>query len=177
MLGSRRRQFGCLKARKIESVKSIEDESGPVFVRGMIKKAYGHMTRPTTIKFNGSVPLCAHCPCPVGLSGLCCHVIALLLFLKHYGQTGEKVLALTCTEQLQKWHKKSSKGSIPVVRLSPIKVVSARRLKRKVKPDANNQSIAADPGTGNFKRDVNKMAEKINQGISKIGKQNAEMHF
>ena len=26
-------------------------------------------------------------------------------------------------------------------------------------------------------RDVNKMAEKINQGISKIGKQNDEMHF
>ena len=58
-----------------------------------------------------------------------------------------------------------------------IKMVSARRLKTKAKPDANSQSIAADLGTGNFKRDVNKMAEKINQGIGKVGKQNAEMHF
>ena len=61
--------------------------------------------------------------------------------------------------------------------LSQIKVVSARRLTTRAKPDANNQSIAADPGTGNFKRDMNKMAEKINQGISKIGKQNVELHF
>ena len=64
-----------------------------------------------------------------------------------------------------------------MVPLSQIKVISARRLKTKAKPDANNQSIAADPGTVNFKRDANKMAEKINQGISKIGKQNVEMHF
>ena len=118
----------------------------------MIKKSYGHMTRPATGKFNGPVPICAHCPCPVGLSGLCCHVISLLLFLKHHGQTGEKVMVLTCTEQLQKWHKKSSKGSTAMVPRSQIKVVSARRLKTKAKPDANNQSIATDPGTGNFKR-------------------------
>ena len=57
-----------------------------------------------------------------------------------------------------------------MVPLSQIEVVSARSLKTKSKPDANNQSIATDPGTGNFKRDVNKMAETINQGISKIGK-------
>ena len=64
-----------------------------------------------------------------------------------------------------------------MVPLSQIKVGSARRLNTKAKPDANSQSVAADPGTGNFKRDVNKMAEKINQGIRKIGKQNVEMHF
>ena len=145
-VGQQEKAVRLLKSRKIVSVKSIKDESGSVFVRGMIKKSYGHMTRPATIKFNGSVPICVHCPCPVCLSGLCCHVISLLLFLKHYGQTGEKVLALTCTEQLQKWHKKSRKGSIPMVPLSQIKVVSARSLKTKAKPDANNQSIAADPG-------------------------------
>ena len=176
-VGQQEKAVRLLKSRKIVSVKSIKDENGSFFVRGMIKKSYGHMIRPATIKFNGSVPICAHCLCPVGLSGLCCHVISLLLFLKHHGETGEKVLALTCTEQLQKWHKKSRKGSIPVVPLSQIKVVSARSLKTKAEPDANNQSVAADPGTGNFKRDVNKMAEKINQGISKIGKQNVEMHF
>ena len=54
-----------------------------------------------------------------------------------------------------------------MVPLSQIKVVSAGRLKTKAKPDANNQSIAADPGADNFKRDVNKMAEKINQESAK----------
>ena len=135
------------------------------------------MTRPAAIKFNGPVPICAHCPCPVGLNGMCCHVISLLLFLIIMDRQAKKVLALTCTEQLQKWHKESSKGSIPLVPLSQIKVVSARHLKTKAKLYASNQSIAADPGTGNFKRDVNKMAEKINQGISKIGEQNVEMHL
>ena len=161
-VGQQEKAVRLLKSRNIVSVKLIKDESGSVFVRGMIKKSYGHMTRPTTIKLNGSVPICAHCQCSVGLSGLCCHVISLLLFLKHHGQTGEKVLALTCTEQLQKWHKKSRKGSIPhkksrkgsvpMVPLSQIKVVSARSLKTKANPDANNKSIAADPGTGNFKK-------------------------
>ena len=176
-VGQQEKAVRLLKSRKIVSVKSITDGSGSVFVRGMIKKSYGHMTRPATIKFNGPVPICAHCPCLASLSGLCCHVISLLLLLKRHGQTGEKVLALTCTEQLQKWHKKSSKGSILMVPLSRIKVVSAQRLKTKAKPDANNQSVVADPRTGNFQRNVNKMAEKINQGISKIGKQNVEMHF
>ena len=40
-----------LKSRKIVSVKPIKDESGSVFVRGTIKKSYGHMTRLATIKF------------------------------------------------------------------------------------------------------------------------------
>ena len=105
-VGQQEKAVRLCKSRKIVSVKSIKDESGSVFVRRMIKKSYGHITRPATIKFNGSVPICAHCPCPVHLSDLCCHVISLLLFLKHHGQTGEKVQALTCTEQLQKWHKK-----------------------------------------------------------------------
>ena len=109
------------------------------------------------------MPICGHCPCPADLNGLCCHVISLLLFLKQYEQTGENVLALTCTEQLQKWHKKRSKGSIPIEPLSQIKVVSDQRLKTKAKTDANNQSIAADPGSGNSKRDVNKMAKNIRE--------------
>ena len=97
--------------------------------------------------------------------------------LKHYGQTDEKVLALTCTERLQTWHKKSSKCSVPMVPLSQIKMVSAWYLKAKAEPIANNQFIAADPGTGHFKRHVNKMAEKINQGINKLRKHNVEMLF
>ena len=36
--------------------------------------------------------------CPVGLSGLCCHILGLLLCLKDYTNISEKILELTCTE-------------------------------------------------------------------------------
>ena len=61
------------------------------------------MQRPTVIMFENGIPTKAHCilfcSCPVGLSGICCHVLAFLLFLKHYYETGEKMQALPCTEQ------------------------------------------------------------------------------
>ena len=81
----------------------------------MIKKSYGHVSRPAAILFHGHQPKFANCLCPVGTSGLCCHVLALLLFLKHYTETKEKILELTSTEQLQKWHRRIKKGSIPMI--------------------------------------------------------------
>ena len=45
-----------------------------------------------------SLPRKATCSYLVGLSGLYCHILALLLFLKHYTDTNEKTLELTCTE-------------------------------------------------------------------------------
>ena len=76
----------------------------------MIKKSYGTQIRPAVVLFPDSIPQTVHCSCPVGLSGLCCHVLAVLLYLKHYSDTKEKLLELTCTHQLQKWHR-----SIPMV--------------------------------------------------------------
>ena len=50
----------------------------------------------------------SNCSCPVGLSGFGCHIFGLLLlFLKHYADTNENILELTCTEQLQKQHRRS----------------------------------------------------------------------
>ena len=44
----------------------------------------------------------ACCESSVIFSGLCCHAFDLLFFLKHYVETKEKKLALSCTGQLQK---------------------------------------------------------------------------
>ena len=82
----------------------------------MIKKSYGNQSRPAVIKFEQSIPRKDHCNCPVGATGLCCLVLALLLFAKHH-ETGEKTLELTFTEKLQKWYKRSNKGYIPMVPL------------------------------------------------------------
>ena len=100
--------FRMLQSRKIVSIKTIT-EHNISYVKAMIKKSYGTQIRPAVILFQDSMPQKAHCSCPVGLSGLCCHVLALLLFLKHYYDTKEKLLGLTCTEQLQKWHRRSKK--------------------------------------------------------------------
>ena len=151
--GSRRRHTECCKVK----VKVLTDEGQQtVFVKAMIKKSYGEESRPAVIFFQELVPKKAHCNCPVGASGLCCHVLALLLFLKHYTDTKEKLLELTCTEQLQKWHRRTTKGSIPMVALKDIKLRSAIMRKQK-------QGIiisAADSEKSFFKRNVSSIIAK-----------------
>ena len=74
-----------------------------MYVKGLIKKSYGNDYRAVVIFFpDGIVPTKGHCMCPIGTSGICCHIFALLLFLKHFSSTGEKIVELTVTEQLQK---------------------------------------------------------------------------
>ena len=97
----------------------------------MIKKIYGITVRPVVIYFQDNVPCKANCRCPVGLSGVCCHILALLLYLKNYTDTKEKILELACTEQLQKWDRRSKKGSIPMVSLNKIKPKSASMSKKR----------------------------------------------
>ena len=47
--------------------------------------------RPTVVMFENGIPSKAHCSCPVGLSVICCHALALLFSLKHYHETGERI--------------------------------------------------------------------------------------
>ena len=108
------------------------------------------MQRPT-VMFENGIPTKAHCSCPVGLSGNCCHVLALVLFLKHYHETGEKIQALTCTEQPQKWHRSSHKSSIPMIPLRELKEKSAVRVENK-----GGTIQVADPQNSTMKRDVQK---------------------
>ena len=100
--GQQEKAFRMLHSRKIVSVKTLDLDEKMKYVKAMIKKSYGTEIRPAVILFKESMPYKAHCSCPVGLSGLCCHVLSLLLFLKHYKENKEKLLQLTCTEQLQK---------------------------------------------------------------------------
>ena len=113
-----------LQSRKIVTVKSIHEQSG-IFVRAPIKKSYGTTIRYAAVLFQNSLPPKSTCSCPVGLSGLCYHILVLSLFLKHYTDTNKKTLELTCTEQLQKWNRKSKKASISMVLLKQPKPKSA----------------------------------------------------
>ena len=69
--------------------------------------------------------------------------------MKHYHETGEKIQALTCTEQLQKWHRLKVKSAVGV-------------------EDKGDSIQAADPQKSTMKRDVQKMRDEMKSGIIKI---------
>ena len=138
----------------------------------MIRKSYGNVARQAVVYFEGRRPTKAFCACLVGTSGLCCHVLALLLFLKHYAETNEKVMELTCTQQLQQWHKRTNKGSIPMIPLMDIKIKSAKLQKGKSSSDA----LLTDPSITYFKRDVRSTMARLSELIDQEKKQ-PEAHF
>ena len=66
------------------SVKATEssEHSGALYVKGNILKSYtGSVSRPATILFVNNILVKVYCGCAVGKSGVCCHVIALLIQL------------------------------------------------------------------------------------------------
>ena len=68
------------------------------------------------------------------------------------------LLQLSCTEQLQKWHKRTRKGqSIPMIPLKDIKVKSAKMKKK----DGRILITAADPTESYLKRDVQKIMDDL----------------
>ena len=89
-LGQQQKAYSMLTSRKIVSVKTLKVGDGN-YVKALVKKSYGEQMRPATIFFKCLVPLNkGFCECPVGGCGLCCHVLAILLYLKHHHQTKEK---------------------------------------------------------------------------------------
>ena len=92
-----------LCSRKIVSVKVFRTEhyenSSKLHVKSVIKKSYDETSRKCVILFNlENIPEKCHCECPVRLSGMCCHILASLLFLKHCNETGKKLIELTPTK-------------------------------------------------------------------------------
>ena len=87
--GQQKKALQMFTSRKIVNVKTLVNEE-VVYVKAMIKKSYGSMQRPTVIMFENGIPAKAHCGCPVRLSEICCHVLALLVFLKHYTKLERK---------------------------------------------------------------------------------------
>ena len=96
-----------------------------------------------------AAPMKGRCQCYVGLSGLCCHVIFLLIFLEHYTSHGVKFIALTCTQKIQKWHRKGVRKQtelchVPLSSLRNVrssrKTLDSSHTKRKVNV-SNDQAL------------------------------------
>ena len=152
--GSQGHQEKAFRMLQIVTVKVFVEDPNSLYVKAMIKKSYDHESRPVIIHFKDDFPYQARCKCPVDTSGLCCHALALLLFLKHFHESGENVLELTCTEKLQKWHSRMNKGSIPMIPLKDIKT--------------GFKIEAADPEKSSFKRNITAV---INDLIKKLDKE------
>ena len=159
-MGQQLKAYKMLSSRKIVSVKTCQTGNDESFVKAMIRESYGQHPRPAVIKFMNDVPLKDNCLCAIGVSGLCCHVLAILLYLKHHYITKEKILELSCTEQLQIWHRRAKKGSLPMLPLNQLKAKSAKPKKNVIDSDV----IPADPiaSTG---RSVLAMKDRVRQKI------------
>ena len=169
-LGQQDKAYKMLASRKITSVKIIKVDRYNTFVKGYVKISYGVQSHRAVVLFCSLVPSKAYCQCAIGVSGLCCHVQAVLLFLKHYTNTKEKILELTCTQQIQKWHKRPKKGmSVPMLPLRELKLTSAKSEKALIKSakmvsSPNN----IDQSRGKHKRDILKMKMEIDEKINKM---------
>jgi len=53
-------------------------------ILALYKPYTGSISRPATILFTNNTPVKVYCGYAVGKSGLCCHVIALLIELNYY---------------------------------------------------------------------------------------------
>ena len=168
-------------SKEVLNVKVLKQDN-VTFIKGMVKKSFGQISRPTILKFVDGIPSKGLCTCPVGLSGICCHISCVLHFLIRLTETGEKVVALTATQQLQRWHTKGQqgKGSIPMLPVHQlVKVPSARLIKVK-----NSKRVLDAFKTGTpdlekpgLKRNVEGQMAKYDKTFKAIGYSNIEKHF
>ena len=97
---------------KVKTLKVCKDDNN-LLVKAHILKSFTSTTnsgipRPAVVLFREGIPVKGYCDCPVGLSGLCCLVNCLLIYLEHYTSHGVKYLALTYTQKIQEWHRKGT---------------------------------------------------------------------
>ena len=176
-----------LFSRKIKTVKviKVEDNSTSVFVKALVVKSFRQeVTRPATILFENNVPIKGYCTCAIGKCGICCHIIALLMYLNHLDEHKVKLLTLTGPQKMQTWHKKGNLSPRKATSTSHIPLKNFRNMrssrrslggKRKTKKkDVNVPANGDDLKSDWLKRDVNQVENDIKNGIDG---QNLHSHF
>ena len=164
-------------SRKIKTVKSVK-VGDKTFVKAMIMKSFGQeITRPAVVMLQKNLPVEGHCTCPIGKCGICCHIIALLMFLEYYFKHNTCLLSLTVTQKMQTWHRKGKKSGVPT-RASHIPLKSfrdTRSTRKPLKSSPENTAVAFDIDKNTYyKRDVDEMASKI---ASNVSREHLQLHF
>ena len=128
--GQYRKAVRMFQSRRMKSIKVFKTGDGELYVKASVLKSFSmEVTHTVTVLFNSNAPRKAYCECPVGNCGLCCHAILVLLQLKHFTLHKELLLALTCTQKLQRWHcPNSGKTSAKVKAASHIRLKYFRNI-------------------------------------------------
>ena len=164
-------------SRKIKTVKSVK-VGDKTIVKAVIIKSFGlEITRPAVVMFQKNLPVKGHCTCPIGKCGICCHVIAVLMYLEYYFKHNACLLSLAVTQKMQTWHRKGKMSGI-ATRASHIPLRSfrdARSTRKPLKSSPKGSAVRNDIEKNNYyKRDVNEMSSKIARGVSR---EHLQLHF
>ena len=90
------------------------------FLTGIVKASMKKFSYNVRIAINVDATIKAtECECPVGIgpNAACKHVLGMLLMLAHFSKTGELLVQLSCTEQLQSFNRPSKKYEGPPVQV------------------------------------------------------------
>ena len=99
------------------------DDDACFFLTGIVKKSYKKFSYNVRIAINIDASIKAsQCECPVGIgpNAACKHVLGMMLMLSHFVKTGELLVQLSCTEQLQSFNRPSKKYEGPPVKIQKL---------------------------------------------------------
>ena len=191
--GEYRKAYRMFQSRRVKHIKVLKRDGHIIYVKASVLKSFSSdVTRTVTVLFEGNIPRKAFCECPVGACGLCCHAILVLLQLKHFNEHKNFLLALTCTQKLQKWHRPSisekaraKAKSASHIRLkylrntrSARKLISHTRSKRKIEKSSTSKSTNDTDASDWFVRDVSNISYKVQDKIKQSqANANISNHF
>ena len=180
--GQYRKAYRMFQSRRMKHIKAIQGKGLSTYVKASVLKSFSSdVTRTVTVLFEGNKPKKAFCECPVGACGLCYHAVLVLLQLKYFTEYKSFLLALTCTQKLQKWHRPSTvsdKAKTKAKAASHIRlkyfrnVPSARKAiyhKRSTKKvEIHSESVTDIDRSDWFSRDVGEISHKVQDKLESI---------
>ena len=171
--GQYRKAYRIFQSRRMKLIKAIQGEGISIYVKASILKSFcTDVTRTVTVLFEGNKPKKAFFECRVGACGLCCHAVLVFLQLKHFTEHKNFLLALTCTQKLQKWHRPSDKAKAKAKTASHIrlkyfrnvraarKAIYHKRSTRKIERHSS-ESVTDIDRSDWFTRDVSEISHKV----------------
>ena len=180
--GQYRKAYRMFQSRRMKHIKAIQGEGLSIYVKASVLKSFStDVTRTVTVLFEGNKPKKAFCECPVGACGLCCHAVLVLLQLKYFTEHKSFLLALTCTQKLQKWHRpsisdkaKAKAKAASHIRLkyfrnvrSARKAIYHKRSTKKVEIHSS-ESVTDIDRSDWFSRDVGEISHKVQDKLESI---------
>jgi len=189
--GQYRKAYRMFQSRRMKHIKVLQGEGATKYIKASVLKSFStDVTRTVTVVFEENKPRKAFCECPVGACGLCCHAILVLLQLKHFTEHKQFLLALTCTQKLQKWHRPGVSDKVKAkakiashIRLkyfrnvrSARKDIFHKRSKKKIGQNSSSGTLNNIDKSDWYTRDVENIDSQVQDRLHRINV-NISNHF